>query len=56
MKLAVGSDEKTHFTIAREILDAWFNTPPGTDPADVLAVEQVAALENKYARAPNPVE
>lgn len=40
----------TSETIASEILDAWFNTPPGTDPSDVLAVEQVAALETKYSR------
>lgn len=35
--------------VAREILDAWFNTPLGTDPDDVLAVEQVSAIEAKYA-------
>ncbi len=36
--------------VAREILDAWFNTPPGTDPGDVHAVEQVRDIEKKYAR------
>lgn len=35
--------------VAREILDAWFNTPLGTDPDDVLAVEQVGVIEVKYA-------
>lgn len=44
----------TSETVAREILDAWFDTPVGTDPADVLAVEQVALLENKYARVRHP--
>ncbi len=40
----------TSETVSREILDAWFSTPMGTDPSDVLAVEQVSALERKYAR------
>lgn len=35
--------------LAQEILDAWFNTPPETDPDDVLAVEQVGQIEAKYA-------
>lgn len=35
--------------LAQEILDAWFNTPLGTDPGDVLAVEQVGQIEAKYA-------
>jgi ribose 5-phosphate isomerase B len=35
--------------VAHEILDAWFNTPLGTDPDDVLAVEQVGEIESKYA-------
>jgi ribose 5-phosphate isomerase B len=35
--------------IAKEILDAWFNTPLGTDPADLAAVEHVAQIEKKYA-------
>ncbi|HZQ06868.1 MAG TPA: RpiB/LacA/LacB family sugar-phosphate isomerase, partial [Anaerolineae bacterium] len=38
----------TSETVAREILDAWFNTPLGTDPSDVLAVEQVGEIERKY--------
>lgn len=38
----------TSETIAREILDAWFSTPLGTDPGDVLAVEQVGEIERKY--------
>lgn len=39
----------TSETVAREILDAWFNTPLGTDPTDVLAVEQVGEIETKYS-------
>lgn len=38
--------------VAREILDAWFNTPLGADPSDVLAVEQVSDIERKYAHHP----
>jgi ribose 5-phosphate isomerase B len=38
----------TSEVVAREILDAWFNTPLGTDPDDVLAVEQVGEIEEKY--------
>jgi ribose 5-phosphate isomerase B len=34
---------------AREILEAWFNTPLGTDEFDVLAVEQVGEIERKYS-------
>jgi ribose 5-phosphate isomerase B len=40
----------TSETVAREILAAWFNTPLGTDPSDVQAVEQVTDIERKYAR------
>ena len=36
--------------IAREILDAWFATPFGTDPADVQCVAQVGEIETKYSR------
>jgi len=36
-------------TIAKEILDAWFATPLGTDPADVECVAQVSEIENKFA-------
>ncbi len=36
--------------IAREILDAWFGTPLGTDPSDVAAVEHLAEIEKKYNR------
>jgi hypothetical protein len=36
--------------VAKEMLDAWFNTPLGTHPSDVAAVEQVAEIEKKYAR------
>lgn len=35
--------------IAREILDAWFTTPLGTDPTDLAAVEHVEKMEKKYA-------
>ena len=35
--------------IAKEILDAWFNTPLGTDPVDVQCVEKVGEIERKYA-------
>ncbi len=40
----------TSETVAKEILDAWFGTPLGTDPSDVRAVEQVREIELKYAR------
>ena len=40
----------TSETVAKEILDAWFDTPPGTDPSDVQAVVQVGEIEHKYAR------
>jgi ribose 5-phosphate isomerase B len=36
--------------IAKEILDAWFNTPLGTDPGDVAAVEHVGRIEGKYSK------
>ncbi|MBM3127483.1 MAG: RpiB/LacA/LacB family sugar-phosphate isomerase [Chloroflexi bacterium] len=39
----------TSETIAQEILDAWFATPLGTDPADVECVEQMSEIENKFA-------
>ncbi len=35
--------------IAKEILDAWFNTPLGTDPSDLAAVEHVGRIEKKHA-------
>lgn len=34
--------------VAKEILDAWFATPLGTDPADVACVAQVDEIEKKY--------
>lgn len=40
----------TSEVVAKEMLDAWFNTPLGTHPDDIAAVEQVAEIENKYAR------
>ena len=36
--------------IAREILDAWFATPLGTDPTDVQCVEKVGEIESKYQK------
>ncbi len=39
----------TSEVIAMEILDAWFNTPLGTDPTDVACIENVGAIERKYA-------
>jgi ribose 5-phosphate isomerase B len=39
----------TSEVVAREILEAWFSTPLGTDPDDVMAVEQVRAIEAKYS-------
>ncbi len=40
----------TSEAVAHEILDAWFSTPPGTDPSDMAAVEQVSDIERKYAK------
>ena len=42
----------TSEVIAKEILDAWFATPLGTDPVDVACVQQVVEIENKYAGKP----
>jgi ribose 5-phosphate isomerase B len=39
----------TSEVIAKEILDAWFSTPLGTDPSDLAAVEHVSRIEKKYA-------
>jgi len=36
--------------VAKEILDAWFATPLGTDPVDVACVAQVEEIENKYLK------
>jgi ribose 5-phosphate isomerase B len=33
--------------IAKEILDAWFATPLGTDPTDLACVEKVKEIENQ---------
>lgn len=40
----------TSEVMAREILDTWFATPLGTDPSDVLAVNQVSEIERKYGK------
>ena len=34
--------------VAKEIIDAWFATPLGTDPGDVACVAQVEEIEKKY--------
>ncbi|MBI4787910.1 MAG: RpiB/LacA/LacB family sugar-phosphate isomerase [Chloroflexi bacterium] len=39
----------TSEVIAKEILDAWFGTPLGTDAVDVECVERVGRIEDKYA-------
>ncbi len=39
----------TSEVIAKEILDAWFATPLGTEPADVACVERVGEIERKHA-------
>jgi ribose 5-phosphate isomerase B len=36
--------------VAKEILDVWFATPPGTDPTDVACVEKVGKIEKKYSK------
>ncbi len=36
--------------IAHEILDAWFGTPPGDDPGDLIAIEHVGKIEEKYSK------
>jgi ribose 5-phosphate isomerase B len=33
--------------VAKEILDAWFATPLGTDPTDVACVERVGEIERE---------
>lgn len=38
----------TSEVIAKEILEAWFSTPLGTEPVDVQCVEQVGEIEAKY--------
>ena len=40
----------TSETVAKEILDAWFATPPSADPDDAACVEQVGSIEKKYSR------
>lgn len=40
----------TSEVVAKEILDAWFNTPLGTDPVDLAAVEHVKRIEEKHAK------
>ncbi len=40
----------TSEVVAKEILDAWFGTPLGTDPSDLAAVEHVMQIENKHSK------
>ncbi len=42
----------TSEVVAKEILDAWFATPLGTDPVDVECVAQVTEIEKKYNDRP----
>jgi len=41
----------TSETVAKEIIEAWFATPLGTDPVDVRCVEQVSEIERKYQKS-----
>jgi ribose 5-phosphate isomerase B len=41
----------TSEVIAKEILDAWFATPLGTDAVDVECVAAVSEIERKYQKA-----
>lgn len=34
--------------IAKEILDAWFGTPLGTDPTDVACVDKITEMEHSW--------
>ena len=43
----------TSEVVAKEILDAWFATPLGVDPADVVCVEKVDEIERKYSKQPD---
>lgn len=36
--------------IAKEILDAWFGTPLGTDPTDLECVQAVGEIETQYLK------
>ncbi len=42
----------TSEVVAKEILDAWFETPLGTDAVDIACVEKVGAIEAKYTGKP----
>ena len=42
----------TSEVIAKEILDAWFATPLGTDVVDVQCVEKIGEIEAQYAASP----
>jgi ribose 5-phosphate isomerase B len=40
----------TSEVVAKEILDAWFATPLGTDPTDLQCVEKVGEIEREQER------
>ena len=40
----------TSEVVAKEILDAWFATPRGTDPVDVQCVAKVGEIERQQGR------
>lgn len=40
----------TSEAIAKEILDSWFSTAPGTDPIDVQCVARVMEIEARYLK------
>lgn len=42
----------TSEVVAKEILDAWFETPLGTDAVDIACVEKVGAIEAMYTGKP----
>jgi ribose 5-phosphate isomerase B len=46
----------TSEVIAQELVDAWFATPSGADPVDVVCVAAVGEIENKYAGSKCNVE
>jgi ribose 5-phosphate isomerase B len=41
----------TSETVAKEIMESWFGTPPGTDPGDVASVEYLSEIENRTGLA-----
>jgi ribose 5-phosphate isomerase B len=43
---------RTSEVMAKEILDAWFDTPYQPNPEDDAAIEHVAEIERRYSRPP----